>query len=174
MQLRLRPAVRGHGVRCVLLLAAAWGLILHAAGASLVNKPAPEFVRADVRGQSVDLAAYRGRVVLLTFWATWCAPCLNEIPHWMEWQRRYGREGFGVIGVSMDDDAAQVRRLVKKRRMNYPVVMGDARLGELYGGVLGLPVTYLIDRRGVVAARFQGATDLGALQRRVEQLVAER
>ena len=98
----------------------------------------------------------RGRVVLLNFWATWCAPCQVEMPRFVAWQTKYKAEGLSIVGVSMDDNSEPVKALVGKRKLNYPVVMGDEKLGLAYGGVLGLPVTYLIDRQGIIRARYQG------------------
>jgi thiol-disulfide isomerase/thioredoxin len=137
----------------------------------LLHKPAPEFVRNDLAGRPVDLAALRGRVLLLNFWATWCASCLVEMPRFMGWQSKYAAGGFQIIGVSMDDDSAPVSSLVRTRGVNYPVVMGDERIGLLYGGVLGLPVTYLIDRRGIVRARYKGEADLGAMESAIQRLL---
>ncbi len=141
---------------------------------SLVHHPAPEFARPDLGHHRVDLAALRGKVVLLNFWATWCAPCRLEMPRFIEWQKQYGPQGLQIVGVSIDDDAAPVRPFVEKLRVNYPVLMGDARLGERYGGVLGVPVTFLIDRKGIVRARFDGAADLAAVEKQIHQLLAER
>ncbi|MEO6910567.1 MAG: TlpA disulfide reductase family protein [Edaphobacter sp.] len=140
----------------------------------LTNKAAPSFVRMDLQGQKVNLSAYRGRVVLLNFWATWCAPCLIEMPAFVSWQKQYSKAGLQVVGVSMDDDAPPVRRAYAKYRLNYPVVMGDAKLGELYGGVLGLPVTYLIDRNGKIVKRYEGAVDLKQLEIEVKKLLAKK
>jgi cytochrome c biogenesis protein CcmG/thiol:disulfide interchange protein DsbE len=138
------------------------------------NKSAPSFARMDLNGKKMELSAYRGRVVLLNFWATWCAPCLIEMPVFVSWQSQYGSRGLQVIGISMDDDAPPVRRAYLKYRLNYPVAMGDEKLGELYGGVLGLPVTYLIDRQGKVIKRYEGAVDLKQLEREVQRLLAKR
>jgi thiol-disulfide isomerase/thioredoxin len=140
--------------------------------ASLLHKPAPIFVRNDLANHPVDLAASRGRVVLLNFWATWCTPCQIEIPRFIAWQSKYGPKGLEIIGVSMDDDAAPVRSMVGQSGVNYPVVMGDARLGLQYGGVLGLPVTYLIDRRGIVRARFKGEANLDRMEIALRQLLS--
>ena len=123
---------------------------------SLVNKAAPTFARATFDNQRVDLSALRGRVVLLNFWATWCAPCQVEIPRFIEWQSKYQGDGLSIVGVSMDDDSGPVKSFVQKRGLNYPVVLGDEKLGLAYGGVLGLPVTYLIDRKGIVRGRYEG------------------
>jgi len=108
-------------------------------------------------------------VVLLNFWATWCAPCQVEMPRFVQWQEKYKADGLSVIGVSMDDDPGPVRAFLGRRRLNYPVIMGDEKLGLQYGGVLGLPITYLIDRKGIVRARFQGAGNLEAMERAVQK-----
>jgi thiol-disulfide isomerase/thioredoxin len=140
----------------------------------LLHKPAPALVRDDLNKQRVDLAAYRGKVVLLNFWATWCAPCQFEMPRFVEWQSRYGPDGLQVIGVSMDDDAAPVAELIRRRPVNYPIVMGDEQIGAAYGGILGLPVTFLIDRHGNIAARYKGETSLDALEHDIQRLLREQ
>ncbi len=139
----------------------------------LVGKKAPQIARTDLDGARIDLASFRGKVVLLDFWATWCASCQVEMPAFVQWQRNYGPQGLQVIGISMDDDPALARRMKAKFRLNYPVAMGDEHLGELYGGVLGLPLTYLIDRHGIVRARFQGETDLKIIEKQLKALLAE-
>ncbi len=131
---------------------------------------APGFSRMDLAGRRVTLASYRGKVVLLNFWATWCGPCLIEMPRFEEWQRTI--PGLQVIGISMDDEAAPVRAAYAKLKVNYPVVMGDAAMGRLYDGVYGLPVTLLIDRAGVVRFRHRGAADLPVLRGEIEGLLA--
>ena len=139
-----------------------------------VDVLAPRFVRPDLDHHPVDLRAYRGHVVLLTFWATWCAPCLIEMPRFASWQSQYGPEGLQVLGVSMDDDVAAVRTLCRKKKVNYPVVMADEKLAALYGGVLGLPVTYLINREGRIAAKFKGETDLDAMEVKIRELIGKQ
>jgi peroxiredoxin len=143
------------------------------AAESLLNKKAPEFTLRDLNGGSIDLASFRGKVVLLDFWATWCAPCQVEMPRFAQWQRQYGPQGFQVIGISMDDDPALARKLYARLKLNYPVAMGDEELGHLYGGVLGLPLTYLIDRNGNISARFQGEPDLKAIETRLKALLSK-
>ena len=144
------------------------------AATSLVHKRAPEFVRTDLDHKRLDLNAYRGKVVLLSFWATWCAPCQVEMPSFVAWQKKYGPQGLQVIGISLDDDPALVRSLVGKLKLNYPVAMGDVKLGDLYGGVLGLPVTYLIDRHGMIQAEYQGEADLGKIEVQLQLLLPSR
>jgi peroxiredoxin len=135
------------------------------------HAPAPPFSKPDLQGSTVDLTAYRGKVVLLNFWATWCEPCLTEIPRFKKWQQQYGRRGLQVVGVSMDDEEGPVRDLYRKLSLNFPVVMGDEKLGELYGGVLGLPVTFLIGRDGKIQLRQDGAADLETLERTILRLL---
>jgi len=153
----------------------AGGLLLganagYAAGKN-VDRRAPEFSRSDLQHRRVSLAAYRGKVVLLNFWATWCAPCRIEMPRFVEWQNEYGGKGLQIVGVSIDDDDSPVRPFVETLKLNYPIVMGDARLGERYGGVLGVPVTFLIDRKGVIRARFEGETDLSKMESKIRDLL---
>src|SRR6266702_157927 len=123
-------------------------------------KSAPLFVKNDLRGKKVDLASYRGHVILLNFWATWCAPCLTEMPRFVEWQKVYSGKGLQVLGVSMDDEVEPVRKMEQKLQLNYPVVMGDEKLGDSYGGVMGLPITFVIDREGKIRFQHKGLTDL--------------
>lgn len=158
----------------------ACAILLSASGAvaqgqpDLVHKAAPEFMRADLKGEKIDLKQYRGKVVLLNFWATWCAPCQVELPKFEAWQNEYRADGLQVLAVSMDDGDSAVRRTVRRLHLGYPVMMGDAKLGELYGGVLGLPVTFLIDRDGTVAAKIKGEADLHAMELQVQGLLAKR
>ena len=132
---------------------------------------APDFTRVDLAGASVHLGAYRGKVVLLNFWATWCAPCRAEGPRFSGWQQKYAADGLQVLGIAMDDSETEVRTVVRKDRLAYPVVMGDEQLGELYGGVLGLPLSYLIGPDGRIVARYQGVTDLTQLELRIKALL---
>jgi thiol-disulfide isomerase/thioredoxin len=139
----------------------------------LLHKPAPALVRDDLNKHRIDLAAYRGKVVLLNFWATWCAPCQIEMPLFVDWQTRYGPGGLQIIGVSMDDDSTPVAELTRKHPVNYPIVMGDEQIGTSYGGILGLPVTFLIDRQGNIAARYKGETSLDGLEHDIQRLLRE-
>lgn len=141
------------------------------AATSLIHKRAPEFVRTDLSDKKLDLNAYRGKVVLLDFWATWCAPCEVEMPIFVAWQKKYGPQGLQIIGISMDDDPALVRSIYSKLKLNYPVAMGDVRLGNLYGGVFGLPITFLIDRRGVIQAKYQGEPNLNEIEKQMQLLL---
>ncbi len=157
------------------LLMASFSVVSEAQSAfkatSLVHKQAPEFARTDLNNKRLDLKAYRGKVVLLNFWATWCAPCQVEMPTFVVWQKKYKGQGVQVIGISMDDDPALVRAAYRKLKLNYPVAMGDVKIGDLYGGVLGLPITFLIDSHGEVRAEFHGEADLNRIETQLQSLL---
>lgn len=135
------------------------------------HRLAPDFTLPQLDGPPLQLSAYRGKVVLLDFWATWCDPCRAETPHLVELQRKYGDRGLQIIGVSMDDSPDPVRGFYQQFHMNYPVVMGTAKTGELYGGVLGLPIAFLIGRDGTIYARKIGAQDAAALEKEIQKLL---
>jgi peroxiredoxin len=149
-------------------------LLCRASSSMGVGDAAPDFSRPDLAGHPVDLAAYRGKPVLLNFWASWCGPCLEEMPQFVLWQQNYRPLGLQIIGVSMDDGPAPVKRLLARHPVNYPVLMGDASLGERFGGVLGLPLTYLIDPAGRIVARYQGGGDLAKMKVDIEALLRRR
>ena len=137
-------------------------------------RPAPDFTLSQLSGTPLKLSDYRGKVVLLDFWATWCEPCRAEIPHFVDLQDKYGSQGFQIIGVSMDDSPDPVPAFYKQFKMNYPVVMGNAQIGEEYGGVLGLPIAFIIDRHGLIRARHMGATDAAVFEREIIAQLGEK
>lgn len=124
-----------------------------------VAQVAPEFSVTTIDGKKLALSDYRGKVVLLDFWATWCTPCREEIPRFIQLQHKYGADGFQIIGISMDDSAEPVRQFYRDFSMNYPVALGGAKLAELYGGVFGLPIAFLLDRQGHILSKHIGATN---------------
>ncbi len=141
--------------------------------AGAVGSVAAPFSLTEIDGKPVNLASYKGKVVLLDFWATWCVPCQSEIPHFVEFQNNYAAQGFQVVGISMDDGPDPVRTFYRQYKMNYPVAMGSTELAQSYGGILGLPVTFLIDRNGHVAANYRGQTDTAVIQQRLEALLKQ-
>ena len=133
---------------------------------------APGISLTDIQGKRLDLADYKGKVVVLDFWATWCGPCRAEIPGFVVMQEKYASQGFSIIGISMDDEAAPVVDFYREFRMNYPVAVGNQRIGELYGGILGLPTTFLIGRDGRIYAKHTGGINPAIIEEEVQQLLA--
>ncbi len=141
------------------------------AAAATEHSLAPGFSLPDLTGQRIDLSSYRGKVVLLDFWATWCDSCREETPYFVELQNKYARDGLQIIGVSMDDGPEPVRTFYQRFKINYPVVMGNAKTGELYGGVLGLPIAFLIGRDGRITAKHIGPIDISVVEKEIENLL---
>ena len=124
------------------------------------RKRAPEFSLKDANGQTARLADYKGKVVLLDFWATWCGPCKIEIPWFMEFEQQFKDRGFAVVGVSMDEDGwTAVKPYLVKMKVNYRILLGNDQIGTLYGGVDSLPTTFLIDRQGKIASVHIGVSN---------------
>lgn len=134
-------------------------------------RPAPEFSLTDTAGHTLRLSDYRGKVVILDFWATWCEPCKQEIPHFIEMQNQYGAQGLQVLGISMDDSEPPVREFEQKFKINYPVAVGTAKMADQYGGILGLPITFVIDASGRIVARHIGATDVSVIAAEARKLL---
>ena len=136
------------------------------------RKHAPDFTLKDASGKLVHLADYRGKVVLLDFWATWCGPCGEEIPWFTEFQRKYKDRGFEVLGVSMDDDGWKaINPFVAQKKINYRIVLGDDQTGDLYGGLEALPTTFVIDRYGRIASVHVGLASRKDFQDAIETLL---
>jgi peroxiredoxin len=115
-------------------------------------RPAAEFTLKDANGTSVKLSDYRGKVVLLNFWATWCGPCALEVPWFIEFEQQYKARGFAVLGVSMDEDGwTAIKPFLAEHKVNYRVLLADEKVGELYGGLDALPTTFIIDQGGKIA-----------------------
>ena len=126
------------------------------------RKTAPDFALKDSNGQTVHLSDYKGKVVLLDFWATWCGPCKIEIPWFMEFEQQYKDRGFAVLGVSMDEDGwSVVKPYIQNMKINYRIVLGDEQVGDLYGGLDSLPTTLILDRQGKIASIHIGLGDGG-------------
>lgn len=140
-------------------------------GADAAHAVAPSLSLQDLDGKPLDLASYRGKVVLLNFWATWCAPCRSEIPHLVDLQDKYREQGLQLIGISMDDGPKPVRSFYQEYKMNYPVAVGTEQVAEAYGGVLGLPITFLIGRDGRIAAKYTGAVEMTVVEQEAKSLL---
>jgi cytochrome c biogenesis protein CcmG/thiol:disulfide interchange protein DsbE len=137
-----------------------------------VRQKAPDFTLRDSEGRQVKLSDYAGKVVLLNFFATWCAPCRVEIPWFMDFEKEFKDRGFAVLGVSMDEDGWEaVKPYIERMRVNYRVLMGDSLVSDLYGGVESLPTSFMIDRNGRVARVHIGLVNRNEYQNDINALL---
>jgi thiol-disulfide isomerase/thioredoxin len=115
---------------------------------------APDFDLQSLDGRDVKLSDFRGKAVLLNFWATYCGPCKIEMPWFVALQNEYGPQGLQIVGVAMDDASTEdIAKFVKEMGINYPILLGKESVGQSYGGVEVLPTTFFIDRDGKVTGR---------------------
>lgn len=137
------------------------------------RQTAPEFALKDVNGATVRLSDYRGKVVLLNFWATWCGPCKFEVPWFIEFEQANKDRGFAVIGVSMDEEGWEVvKPFLAEWNVNYRTLLGNSIIAQLYGGVDALPTSFLIDRDGKVASAHQGLISKSVYQNEIQELLS--
>jgi len=136
---------------------------------------APDFTLTDSNGKPVRLSELRGDVVLLNFWATWCAPCRVEIPMFIRFQQAYRDRNFVVLGVALDEEGwSVVRPYADAKKINYPLVVGDDRVSDLFGGLKAVPTTYIIDRQGRIAATHIGLCQKGEYEGDIKAVLNER
>ena len=139
------------------------------------RRRSPSFVLRDANGSPVKLSDYKGKVVVLDFWATWCTGCKIEIPWFMEFQDRYRSQGLETIGAAMDDEGwEKVRPYVEEHPFNYPIVAGNAAALAKTFKITGLPLTVLIDRRGRIVDAHAGMVDKDAWEQEVRDVLQER
>ncbi len=135
---------------------------------------APAWELKDLEGKPVKLSDYKGKVVILNFWATWCPPCREETPDLVALQNEYKDQGLVVIGVSLDEGGvAKVKSFASKMKINYPVVMGDGKTVEAYGNFQAIPSTFYIDRAGNLAGTHTGGADKAMFESAIKPLLAK-
>jgi peroxiredoxin len=145
-----------------------------ASGENSNRKNAAKFTLADVNGAQVSLADYKGKVLLLNFWATWCGPCKIEIPWFVQFNRTYKDRGFAVVGVSLDDDGwKSVKPYLAEKKIDYTVVVGNNDVSKSYGDVESLPTTFIIDRDGRIAFMHNGLVDKEIYEKEIQSLLGE-
>jgi thiol-disulfide isomerase/thioredoxin len=150
----------------LLVLAAPVGT-LH--GEPVPPTPAPPWALKDPDGNPVSSAQFKGKVVVLDFWATWCTPCKAEIPGYIELQKKYGADGLVFVGVSVDRDGAQiVKKFIREHGINYPVVLaGDSDIQSAYGDISMIPTTFIIDREGQIRDKKVGKEDAAVYEKQI-------
>jgi cytochrome c biogenesis protein CcmG/thiol:disulfide interchange protein DsbE len=146
----------------------------------LIGKPAPAFTLEDLNGRKVSLASYKGKALLINFWATWCAPCKIETPWLIELRNQYAAQGFEVLGISMDDidrgapeklsgEKKEIARFVQQMQMPYPVLIDGDSISKPYGGLDDLPTTFFVDRNGTVVAAQLGLTSKDDIEANIKK-----
>jgi len=162
-------------------------LVVDAAGtpeyvSPLKGKPAPAFALEDLTGKKVTLDSYKGKAVLVNFWATWCAPCKIETPWIVELRSQYAAQGFEVLGISADDlDKDDAKKLEQEKKdiahsadqlhISYPVLIDGGSLDKDYGGLDELPMSFYVDRKGTVIAVQMGLSSKAEMEANVKQIV---
>jgi len=145
---------------------------VEAASVKEERRPAPEFALKDADGKEHKLSDFKGRVVLLNFWATWCGPCKIEMPWFVDFQRKYKDQGFTVLAVSLDDEGWEVvRPFVDDLNLNFPVLLGNDVMADEFGGVVALPTTFMIDKDGKIYKMHQGLVSKGDYEEDIEKLL---
>ena len=144
-----------------------------APGAAGQTAVAPEWSLKDANGNMVRSSDFKGKVVILDFWATWCGPCRAEIPTFIDLQRQYGPQGLVVVGVSVDgqDGAGVVKPVAQELGMNYPVVLADEATQAAFGGIDAIPTTFIIDREGRIVKEHVGLTDKDEFENEIKPLL---
>ena len=146
----------------------------------LRGKKAPEFTLRSVEGKKVSLADYKGKAVLINFWATWCAPCKIETPWLVELRNQYAAQGFEILGISMDDidrgdpeklsgEKKEIARFVQLQHMPYPVLIEGDSISKPYGGLDDLPTSFFVDRNGTVVAAQLGLTSKDEIEANIKK-----
>ena len=156
------------------------GLEAPAAPEVAVGAVAPEFELKTLDGKTAKLSDYKGKAVLLNFWATWCEPCKIEMPWLVDFYKQYAPQGFTVLGVAMDDDAdskewvqKDIRKFAEEKKVNYPVLLGNSKLGDTYGGVPFLPEIFYIDRQGKIVQHVVGLKGKGEIEENIKKALAQ-
>lgn len=151
-------------------LAASKGVSARESEAEKIMAPVWQLNTLD--GKRVKLSDFKGKVVILNFWATWCAPCRAEIPGFVALEKNYGYKGLAVIGVSVDEQGPDVvKEFMKQFQMTYPVVIGDQKIVEAYGGIAGIPTTFVIDREGRIVGKHIGYQDREIFEKEIQSLL---
>lgn len=148
----------------------------------LTGKPAPDFTLQDLKGQQISLGSYRGKAVMINFWATWCTPCQIETPWLVQLRNKYAAQGFEVLGIdsqgdditpkdkiAWDKDKTEIEKFVEQKKVPYPVLLGGDGISKPYGGVEDLPTSFFVNRKGVVVAAEMGLSSQSDLEADIQK-----
>ena len=148
---------------------------LQGGAGKLQGQLAPDFALISLDGKTLKLSDFHGKAVLLNFWATWCEPCKIEMPWFIDLQKKYGAQGFQVVGVAMDDASpSDIADFAKKMGVNYPIVIGKEAVGDQYGGLPYLPSTFYIDRDGKVIERVFGLVSRSEIESNIQKAMGSQ
>ena len=157
---------------CFLYAAAFLWLVAWPANSEARELPdAPDWTLKDVDGKTVRLSDFRGKVVVLNFWAAWCPPCLREIPGFIELQKKYLDRGLVIVAVSLDDDPGLAKSTVERLKVTYPVVFGTPGVAASYGQITALPSTFVINKEGKITALHEGFAKASAIEAEIKPLL---
>ena len=135
-----------------------------------IGERAPDFSLADINGKTLSLSAFNGKVVILDFFASWCPPCRQEIPDFIELEKAYGDKGFAMIGVALVS-AVEAKEFADKMGMNYPVLVDDGKVSEVYGPIRSIPTTFVIDKSGKIAKLYIGFRAKAVFENDIKELL---
>jgi peroxiredoxin len=139
---------------------------------ALIGRPAPDFVLNDIDGNAVKLADFKGKVLIVDFWSTWCGPCVGEIPDFVELYRTYKDKGLVIVGISLDQGGVEVvKNFAAQYKVTYPLVMGDQKVTEAYGGISAIPTTFIIDRQGKIIDGVVGSREKSYFVKKIGNLL---
>jgi peroxiredoxin len=135
-----------------------------------IGEKAPDFSLADINGETVSLSQFSGKVVILDFFASWCPPCKQEIPGFIELEKTYGDKGFAMIGVAVER-AGEAKEFAGKTGINYPVLVDDGKTSEIYGPIRSIPTTFIIDKSGKIVKMYIGSREKAVFEADIKELL---
>jgi peroxiredoxin len=159
---------------CLILIIAAFILTKQPAASRKIGseKKAPGFSLKDINGLERKLSDFKGRVLIIDFWATWCPPCRQEIPHFIGLYDQYKSRGLEIIGIALDQNGEKtVKEFTAKNKINYTVLLGNEEVSDLYGGIAAIPTTFIVDKDGNIRKKYIGYNEKEVFERDIKELL---